>query len=83
MHETTNSLWEYMYFFLDSTCSLLRLFLHLNNLKNMTTLSLKTEELLGTNTNEGRILFSGSSQGESSVMRVRLKGRKNPITNMH
>ena len=27
---------------------------------------------------EGRILLSGSSQGESSVMRVRLEGHKKP-----
>ena len=30
---------------------------------------------------KGRILLSGSSQGESSVMRVRLEGRKKPIMN--
>ena len=34
-------------------------------------------------TYEGRILLSGSSQGESSVMRVRLEGHKKPITNTH
>ena len=34
---------------------------------------------LVTCTYEGRILLSGSSQGESSVMRVRLEGCKKPI----
>ena len=32
---------------------------------------------------EGRIFLSGSSQGESSVMRVRLEGCKKPIMNTH
>ena len=32
---------------------------------------------------EGRILLSGSSQGESSVMRVRLEGRKKTIMNIY
>ena len=30
---------------------------------------------------EERTLLSGSSQGDSSVMRVRLEGRKKPIRN--
>ena len=32
---------------------------------------------------ENRIMLSGSSQGESSVLRVRLEGSKNPIMNTH
>ena len=32
---------------------------------------------------EGRIFLSGSSQGEISIMRVRLEGHKKTITNMH
>ena len=36
-------------------------------------------DLMDIKCNEGRILLSCSSQGESSVMRVRLEGHKNPL----
>ena len=39
--------------------------------------------VLSISSKEGRIFLSDSSQGESSVMRVRLEGRKKTITNMH
>ena len=45
---------------------------------NFQIVSRFTVEIFG-----GRILLSRSSQAESLVMRVRLEGRKKPITNMH
>ena len=38
---------------------------------------------LSPSTIESTIMLRESSQGESSVMRLRLEGHKKPITNMH